>query len=347
MNSFTLLAHAVMVLIIRESLAFVPHRCSTYQFQAHHLRQAAPTCGRVQVRRRLLLETTCGQVDLQVRRRLLHVSEMSMSSEQDATTSSTFSPSPPPGFVSGPSLDDKPDYENIQGPLGKAIDRLFLRIFRSRMAEKVGVDSELPYDDYQGLMELTAALNARYSDRGQVQAIAQDVLRSLFPSWLPGQYAILFSRPFPAFSARMNAWATWWAGTFLMGECEINDCEVDGGGIGRSQGLLVKRCRFLEEAGCASVCVNSCKVPTQNFFIEDMGLPLTMTPDYTTNECQFSFGLTPTAQSELDAKNTPCLSRCPTNGSMRKWHSGEGSSTVLLASTSPNKCSLMDEENEQ
>ena len=27
--------------------------------------------------------------------------------------------------------------------------------------------------------------------------------------------------------------------------------------------MLVERCRVLEESGCASVCINSCKVPTQ------------------------------------------------------------------------------------
>jgi hypothetical protein len=124
-----------------------------------------------------------------------------------------------------------------------------------------------------------------------------------------------------------------------MGECELNDVEIDGGEIGESQGLLVKRCRFLEESGCASVCVNSCKIPTQNFFLQDMGLPLTMTPDYETYECQFSFGLTPTAQQELDAKNTPCLSRCPTSGGMREWHTGGEYATTLPTS----QCSLMEE----
>lgn len=108
-----------------------------------------------------------------------------------------------------------------------------------------------------------------------------------------------------------------------MGECEVNDVIKEDGTILKDQGLLVKRCRFLEESGCASVCVNSCKIPTQKFFLENMGLPLTMTPDYETYECQFSFGVAPDAKGEFDARNTPCLSRCPTAGSMRKWHSGE------------------------
>lgn len=226
-------------------------------------------------------------------------------------------------------METKPDYENIHGPLGKTLDSIFLYVFRTRLAQYVGVDSKLPKTDFKGLMELSAAMNARYSDRNEIQKIAQQTLRSLFPSWLPGNFAILFAKPFPEFSSRMNAWATYMAGQWLMGECEINDIEIDGK-IMKGQGLLVKRCRFLEESGCASVCVNSCKIPTQKFFIEDMGLPLTMTPDYETHECQFSFGRVPTQQDDLDAIGTPCLSRCPTAGSMRKWHNGSGSKTATM-----------------
>jgi hypothetical protein len=134
----------------------------------------------------------------------------------------------------------------------------------------------------------------------------------------------------------MNAWATWWAGTWLMGECEINDIIADGREPGPAQGLLVKRCRFLEEAGCASVCVNSCKIPTQNFFLQEMGLPLTMEPNYETFECQFSFGKTPTPETELDAVGTPCLMRCPTAGALREFHSRS-----LNDSETTSQCHLM------
>ena len=75
--------------------------------------------------------------------------------------------------IEGPPLETKPDYENIHGLLGKDVDRLFLSIFRTKMAEKVGIDSKLDKTDYQGLMELTGALNARYSDRNEVHKIAK------------------------------------------------------------------------------------------------------------------------------------------------------------------------------
>ena len=102
--------------------------------------------------------------------------------------------------VAGPPLHDKPDYESIVGPLGKPVDNLFLRVFRSQLASNVGFDSKLPQSDYQGILEITSELNKKYSDRTEIQKRAQETLRSFFPSWLPGSYAVLFSKPFPAVS---------------------------------------------------------------------------------------------------------------------------------------------------
>ena len=113
---------------------------------------------------------------------------------------STTSGEPKSKTVMGPPADTKPDYESIHGPLGKLADKVFMSVFRIQMADRVGIDSQLPkvgearvygiisccslltvfcdmkQDDYAGLIELTAAMNARYSDRREVQNIAQDVL---------------------------------------------------------------------------------------------------------------------------------------------------------------------------
>jgi hypothetical protein len=59
---------------------------------------------------------------------------------------------------------------------------------------------------------------------------------------------------------------------------------------GYKQGVLVKRCRVLEESGCVSVCKNVCKIPTETFFTEKVGLPVTLIPNYETLECQFCYG---------------------------------------------------------
>lgn len=209
-------------------------------------------------------------------------------------------------LVVGPDPTTKPDYDAISGPLGTGVDQAFLRFFHASLHEQVKgekYDQEYPAK-FEDIAQLAMELS-QTEPPAVVQAKALAVLRSLFPSWLPRQYKILFSGPFPKFSCRMNAWATWVAGTWLMGKCNVNDEPK------RSQGLHVERCRFLESSGCASVCVNACKIPTQTFFKVDMGLDLTMEPNYETYECQFSFGKAPTLETELAAMQTPCLAACP------------------------------------
>jgi hypothetical protein len=122
------------------------------------------------------------------------------------------------------------------------------------------------------------------------------------------------ARPFPWLASRLNAFATLVTCQWLMGPSKLNDVEIDGGKVsgrvlsstilipvrlleglsqpylhmqeGKGFGVLVDRCRYLEQSGCAAVCVNSCKVPTQEFFATKMGLPLTMTPNYENLSCQ-------------------------------------------------------------
>lgn len=45
------------------------------------------------------------------------------------------------------------------------------------------------------------------SPRG-TQLATRGILRSLFPSWLPGAFAAMFSRPLPGLSCQLNAWAS-------------------------------------------------------------------------------------------------------------------------------------------
>lgn len=242
------------------------------------------------------------------------------------------------------------------------MDSLLMSLFRAKLSEQLNKpgnsirieDSRRAADDFEGIIELTSIMNSRYNNRTEIQEIARDVLVSLFPPFILHRYPSWFARPFPMFSARMCAWATVVGGTWLMGECEVNDVPELGIDGGRYQGVLVKRCRFLEESQCASICVNSCKVPTQTFFRQNMGLPLTMTPDYDTGECQFAFGKIPTEEEEKEAKSTPCLLRCPSGGSMKSWHNGEGIgdeqwlvdlTTLIAEKDAPSRstCLLMDD----
>jgi hypothetical protein len=62
------------------------------------------------------------------------------------------------------------------------------------------------------------------------------ILNSLFPSWLPGAFKVMFSRPLPTFSCQLNALATALTCQWLMGPSKVNDVELDDGTVGA--GLL-------------------------------------------------------------------------------------------------------------
>ena len=216
---------------------------------------------------------------------------------------------PPPLVIPSwppPDADDSATWTDRRsaGPLGRRADALFEALFRRSLEHELEQDyrsyvpgtTQLEGDapGYTGVVRLVRTL---VSSRGAgAMTSSWRVLRGLFPNWPPryGDEAAtpppaarpgllfwferLFARPFPAFSAKLNAWVTWWAGQWLMGPCAVEDLSAEDAakavvGDGAGQQLLVKRCRFLEEAACASVCVNACKVPTQAFFNVSALLP--------------------------------------------------------------------------
>ncbi|KAL6771544.1 hypothetical protein ACKKBG_A26805 [Auxenochlorella protothecoides x Auxenochlorella symbiontica] len=193
--------------------------------------------------------------------------------------------------------------------------------YRRKMAAAVGHDS--PKQGYAAIIDLTRELNDAPNTPADTQAATVSILKSLFPPWLPGAFAVMFSKPFPAFSARLNAWATAVTCQWLMGPCSVVAVDDGDGQPKAGQGVKVERCRYLEESGCASVCLNSCKFPTQRFFMEDMGLPLTMTPNYDDFSCEFAFGRTPPEAFRDPALETACFANCPTRHKARLHKSKE------------------------
>lgn len=55
----------------------------------------------------------------------------------------------------------------------------------------------------------------------------------------------------------------------------------------------IEQCRYFAESNCRKSCVYLCKVPTQRFFSETLGTPLTLTPDFEDGSCVMSFGSVP------------------------------------------------------
>lgn len=70
------------------------------------------------------------------------------------------------------------------------------------------------------------------------------------------------------------------------------------------------RCRFLEETNCKGLCVHMCKLPTERFFKDTLGLDMTMTPDLETYECRLSYGMTPPSWLEDERIPNGCTPGC-------------------------------------
>jgi len=188
------------------------------------------------------------------------------------------------------------------------------------------VDSLVEMNDiiFGDITKLSKALLSRHSSITIVQELATSALNNCFPRFILEQYPKLFSDPFPLFSARMNAWAMQNFGVWLVGDMKLASFEMgpedDESHTGIDQAVVIDRCKFLESVNCASICVNLCKKPTQNFFFDSMRVPLRITPNYETFECRFEFGRELSDSGEKKITETDCLAACPTKGGKARYH---------------------------
>ncbi|KAL4360498.1 hypothetical protein GQ457_04G029370 [Hibiscus cannabinus] len=188
------------------------------------------------------------------------------------------------------------------------LDDFFLNSFRNKLVKEVGWDSEKP--GYDGLIELAKALMMNSRSNSQTKDAAVRILKSLFPPFLLELYKILIA-PIDGgkVAAMMVARVTVFTCQWLMGVCKVNSVDLPDG-TSCNSGVFVERCKYLEESKCVGVCINTCKLPTQSFFKDYMGVPLVMEPNFTDYSCQFKFGVSPPLPENDDTLKQPCLDVC-------------------------------------
>ncbi|MEM6447787.1 MAG: beta-carotene isomerase domain-containing protein [Cyanobacteria bacterium P01_D01_bin.123] len=191
------------------------------------------------------------------------------------------------------------------------LDRLFISLFCRKMARATG--TRTPLTGYDGFVDLSQRIAQHRSPQEQQAAIAQ-VLRSLVPAPVLWTIRTVFSP-----TQRICEWNAWFATQlfeWLVGPCEVAEAIVTGAdGQTRSQtsGVHISKCRYLERSGCVGACVNLCKIPTQTFFTQEFGIPVTMTPNFEDFSCDMVFGQVPPQPTEDPVYQQPCTAgRCPT-----------------------------------
>ncbi|KAJ4783412.1 beta-carotene isomerase D27 [Rhynchospora pubera] len=200
------------------------------------------------------------------------------------------------------------------GITASLLDPLLLNFFRAKMVHEVGWDSPRP--GYDGLIQVAnRLLNAKSNQQTQLSALR--VLKSLFPTWLLVLFKMLVAPiAHGQLASMMLARATALSCKWLMGPCSVNSVLLPHGNS-CSSGVFVERCKYLEESKCIGICINTCKLPTQAFFKDYMGVELYMEPNFEDYSCQFNFGVPAVCPAVDKALKEPCLEIC-TNANRRR-----------------------------
>eukprot|EP00884_Botryococcus_braunii_P023661 jgi/Botrbrau1/997/Bobra.114_1s0035.1 len=99
--------------------------------------------------------------------------------------------------------------------------------FAEKMVEALNEDTS--ETGYAAIVDLTRRLNSRYATARETQLATILILQSLFPSWLPGAFKVMFSGPMPQLSCKMNALVTALTCQWLMGPCTLNSVQLADG----------------------------------------------------------------------------------------------------------------------
>ncbi|KAL7524018.1 hypothetical protein ACHAWF_005501, partial [Thalassiosira exigua] len=212
------------------------------------------------------------------------------------------------------------------------LDKLLLSIFRELVAENTGgVRSDKPGIEgllAQGREYMTRELpeGVTYAEHSEAQhAMVKDTLGGLMTPVLPPFYRVFMSGIVPRLGTDWDgkqfgpwSYAPWLTSVvtptffgFLVGPSRPNRRSDGARG-----GLVVEKCKFLQESGCKGLCLHQCKIPAQEFFKEELGLELTVKPNFVTQECQWSFGETPLPPEDDPSFPTGCLAGCESRKAM-------------------------------
>ena len=189
------------------------------------------------------------------------------------------------------------------------MDAAALAAFRWQLQVQTGCRSAAP--GFDGMLDELRQYQATHTVAEQAEC-SDRIMRALVGP-IPFLYRLIWSST--PFGPAILAWFTQLLLPFLVGDMTLTSrAHADA----RAGGVLVKRCKVLDESGCAGLCLHMCKLPTERFFAESWGTPVAMAPNFETGECQLSFGVERTPLADDPSVPRGCLSGCPL--SMQSQH---------------------------
>ncbi|XP_042971830.1 beta-carotene isomerase D27, chloroplastic-like [Carya illinoinensis] len=158
---------------------------------------------------------------------------------------------------------------------------------------------------YESLVEAARVASQNFNPIQQREVVIYALERafprailSLIKTLLP--QSKLAREYFAAFTTVFFAW--------LVGQCEVRESELNGR---RERNVVhIKKCRFLEETNCVGMCINLCKLPSQAFIKDSLGMPVNMVPNFDDMSCEMIFGQDSPASTDDPALKQPCYKQC-------------------------------------
>ncbi|KAG5072399.1 hypothetical protein AAZX31_03G139700 [Glycine max] len=200
--------------------------------------------------------------------------------------------------------------DNITGETRKTnaykdnlFDRLAIHHLSKSVQEATGLGNNK--SGYESLVEAATVAKMKFDPIQQQEVIIQALHRafpkpilSLIKTLLPPSK--LSREYFAVFTTLFFAW--------LVGPSEVRESEVNGR---REKNVVyVTKCRFLEETNCVGMCINLCKMPSQSFIKDTLGMPVNMVPNFDDMSCEMIFGQEPPASTDDPALKQPCYKLC-------------------------------------
>jgi Beta-carotene isomerase D27-like, C-terminal len=190
-------------------------------------------------------------------------------------------------------------------------DIAFMNMCRVAYGNISGWQSPRAWDNgvetFQGMIEVSRSLM-----KGRTASQQRDAVIKGFPS-VPSWFRKVF--PYSKWGAEINAKITPAFFTWLVGPMQTIEVEFErpnGEIVTQNSGVHIERCRYLAESGCVGICGNLCKAPCQSFFTEQLGMPLTMEPNFEDMSCKMIFGKVPLPLEQDPVYQQGCLRDCST-----------------------------------
>ncbi|XP_042515692.1 beta-carotene isomerase D27, chloroplastic [Macadamia integrifolia] len=153
---------------------------------------------------------------------------------------------------------------------------------------------------YDSLVEAATAAAQSFNPKEQ-QEVVVGALERAFPQPILSMIRTL--TPQSKFTRECFAIFTTFFFAWLIGHSQVKKSED---GKAERNVVHIKKCRFLEETKCAGMCINLCKMPSQRFIKDSLGMPINMVPNFEDMSCEMIFGEDPPAPADDPALKQPC-----------------------------------------